>query len=265
MFGKFIEYASIEIRTRVKVSIITVCYNSEKYIRSAIESVLNQTYKDIEYIIIDGGSSDATVDIIKSYEPLFDGCIKWLSEKDEGIYDAMNKGIIIATGEIIGILNSDDYYVSNDTIVRVVQCFQKKNIDAVYGDLLYVSAKNSDKIQQYWKSGYFKENAFLWGWMPPHPTFFVKKEVYEKYGIFNTNFTSAADYEFMLRVIHKGHIKVVYLPKILVKMRTGGESNRSIKNRIRGNNEDRKAWKVNGLRPYWFTRYLKPMRKFLNF
>ena len=249
----------------MKVSIITICYNSEKYIRSAIESVLNQTYVNIEYIIVDGNSSDTTVDIIKSYEPLFSGRMKWISEKDNGIYNAMNKGIAMVTGEIVGILNSDDFYTNQSVIANVDKYFREKNVDAVYGDLLYIYANNIDKIQRYWKSGHYKENAFLWGWMPPHPTIFVKKEVYEKYGCFNTDFTSAADYEFLLRVIHKEQIKLGYLSEILVKMRVGGKSNRSIKNRIRGNNEDRKAWKINGLRPYCFTLYLKPARKILQY
>ena len=249
----------------MKISIITVCYNSEKYIRSAIESVLSQTYNDIEYIIIDGLSKDSTMDIVKSYESQFGGRMKWISEKDQGIYYAMNKGIAMASGDIIGIINSDDFYSCEKVIDKVVQSFQKENIDAVYGDLLYVIAKNTDKIQRYWKSGYYKENAFLWGWMPPHPTFFVKKKVYEKYGCFNTNFKSAADYEFMLRVIHKELIRLAYLPEILVKMRTDGESNQSIKNRLSGNNEDHNAWKINGLQPYCFTRCLKPVRKILQY
>jgi len=249
----------------MKISIITICYNSEKYIRSAIESVLNQTCGDIEYIVVDGDSKDATMDIVKTYEPKFGGRMKCVSEKDNGIYDAMNKGIAMATGDIIGILNSDDIYNGNDTIEKIVQCFQKENVDAVYGDLLYVNAENTNKIVRYWKSGHYKKNAFLWGWMPPHPAFFVKKEVYEKHGKFNTKLKSAADYEFMLRVIYKEKISLTYLPTILVKMRDGGESNQTIKNRVRGNREDREAWKINGLRPHWFTRYLKPARKLLQY
>jgi glycosyltransferase involved in cell wall biosynthesis len=249
----------------MKISIITVCYNSEKYIRSAIESVLNQTYGDIEYIVVDGKSTDSTVGIIQSYEPLFNGRMKWISEKDNGIYDAMNKGIAMAAGEVVGILNSDDFYASSNVVENVAQCVQQVNANAVYGDLLYVHAENSDRVLRYWKAGRYKKNAFLWGWMPPHPTVFVKKEVYKKYGAFNTKFTSAADYEFLLRVIHKEQIKLAYLPEIIVKMRTGGESNRNIKNRIRGNHEDSEAWKVNGLCPYWFTRYLKPARKIIQY
>ncbi|MCL2682906.1 MAG: glycosyltransferase [Bacteroidales bacterium] len=246
----------------MKISIITVCYNSEKYIRSAIESVLNQTYSNIEHILVDGASKDTTMDIVKSYEPLFGGRMKWISEKDNGIYHAMNKGIALTTGDIVGILNSDDFYANNTILEKVERCFQEKNTDAVYGDLVYVHADKIEKIQRYWKSKNYKKNAFRWGWMPPHPAFFVKKDVYEKHGPFNTNFSSAADYEFMLRVIHKEQIKLAYLPEILIKMRAGGESNQSLKNRLHGNSEDCEAWKINGLQPYWFTRYLKPMRKF---
>ena len=249
----------------MKVSIITVCYNSEKYIRSAIESVLNQTYGDIEYIVVDGNSIDVTMDIVKSYESQFNGRMKWMSEKDNGIYDAMNKGVAMTTGDVVGILNSDDFYANSNVVAKAAQLLQEKNIDAVYGDLLYVHSNTIDKVRRYWKSGDYQKNAFLWGWMPPHPTFFVKREVYEKYGCFNTNFISAADYEFMLRIIHKEHIKLAYLPEILVKMRSGGKSNQSLKSRIRGNKEDIMAWKINGLHPYCFTRYLKPVRKILQY
>ena len=249
----------------MKYSIITVCFNSEKYISSAIESILNQTYQNIEYIIVDGVSTDSTVDIVKSYELQFNGRMKIISEKDNGIYDAMNKGIAVATGEIIGILNSDDFYANNFVLENVAQLFHEKIVDAVYGDLLYVYADNINKIKRSWKSGLYKQDSFIWGWMPPHPTFFVKREIYEKHGYYNINFISAADYEFMLRVIHKEHIKIAYLPEILVKMRTGGLSNQSIMNRIRGNNEDDLAWRVNDLIPKLFTRYLKPIRKSFQF
>lgn len=246
-------------------SIITVCHNSERYIRSAIESVLHQNYENIEYIIIDGKSNDSTIDIIQSYNPLFNGRLKWLSEKDSGIYDAMNKGISMATGDIIGILNSDDFYNTTDIISKIANCFKTENADAVYGDLLYVDAENTQKIQRYWKSGKYRKNAFKYGWMPPHPTFFVKKSVYDNYGKFKIEFKSAADYEFMLRVIHKGKIKVAYIPLTIVKMRTGGESNSSIKNRLRGNKEDLQAWKVNDLKPFFLIRFLKPVRKIFQY
>jgi glycosyltransferase len=245
----------------MKISIITVCHNSEKYIQSAIESVLRQTYENIEYIIVDGNSGDKTLDIVKEYVPLFNGRMCWTSEPDNGIYDAMNKGIRMASGDVIGTLNSDDFYTGSNVIENIVNCFRQYDCEAVYGDLLYVSKNNTNKICRYWKSGQYKPNAFKWGWMPPHPTFFCKREVYEKHGIFLTDLKSAADYEFLLRVIHKGKIKIAYLPHIIVKMRMGGISNVSIKNRLTGNDEDRKAWKINNISPFFFTFILKPFRK----
>jgi len=229
----------------MKVSIITAVYNNKDTIKDAIESVLSQTYKNIEYIIIDGASTDGTVDIIRNYGDKID---KFISEKDNGIYDAMNKGINLASGDIVGILNSDDFYVDNRVIEKVVDVFENKTIDSLYGDLVYVDKDNIDKIVRYWKSREYKEGLFKKGWHPAHPTFFVKREVYEKYGMFNLDFKIAADYELMLRFLEKYKITTAYLPEILVKMRVGGESNRSIKNIIRANIECYKAWKNNGLK-----------------
>ena len=245
----------------MRISIITVCYNSEKYIRSAIESILGQTYENIEYIVVDGHSTDGTLDIIKEYEPKFNGRMHWISEPDKGIYDAMNKGIAMASGDIVGILNSDDIYANVDVIADIVRNFTAQKCDAIYGDLIYVDAKNMTKIKRYWKAGQYKPRSFKYGWMPPHPTFFVKKEIYNTYGSFKTDFKSAADYEFMLRTIYKIKITLIYIPRVLVAMRTGGTSNVSLYNRYRGNREDRKAWRVNQLKPYFFTLMLKPVRK----
>jgi glycosyltransferase involved in cell wall biosynthesis len=243
------------------ISIITVCYNSEPYIQTTIASVLEQTYENMEYIVVDGHSTDRTLDIIKEYEPKFNGRMRWVSEPDNGIYDAMNKGITMASGAIIGILNSDDVYANTEVIADIIQTFTTQKCDAVYGDLMYVDFKNRAKIKRYWKAGQYKPQSFLRGWMPPHPSFFVKKEVYNTCGLFRTDFKSAADYEFMLRVIHKAQITLAYLPTVLVLMRTGGISNTSLYNRYRGNKEDRMAWKVNQLKPSFFTFALKPARK----
>ena len=245
----------------MKLSIITINRNNADGLKQTLVSVAEQICKDFEHIVIDGASTDNSVYIIKDFSHI----AYYVSEPDNGIYDAMNKGIAMTTGDIVGIVNSDDFYVDEKIIEKTMYCFQEKNVDAVYGDLLYVNAEKTDKIQRYWKPGHYKKNAFLWGWMPPHPTFFVKNEVYKKYGNYNTNFRSAADYEFMLRVIHKEQIKLIYLPEILVKMRTGGKSNKNIINRVRGNNEDREAWRVNGLLPYFFTQYLKPARKIFQY
>lgn len=245
----------------MKISIITVSYNSEKTIRDTIDSVVQQNYHDIEYIIVDGNSKDKTVEIIKSYGNKIS---KFISESDKGIYDAMNKGIQLASGDIVGILNSDDFYADADVLKNVAQNFTD-TIDGVYADLVYVDATNTSKIIRTWKSGPYKEGAFGKGWMPPHPTFFVRRNIYQKFGVFTDKLKSAADYELMLRFIHKEKIRLAYLPKIIVKMRAGGASNSSIKNRIKANKEDRMAWKMNGLKPGLFTLIRKPLSKLNQF
>ena len=243
------------------VSIITATYNSEATIASNLSSIKKQTHPFIEHIIIDGASSDNTILIIKNESP----ATKIFSEKDKGIYDAMNKGIALAKGDIIGMLNSDDLYMNESIIEKVVKLFEQENCDAVYGDLIYVDANDTSKIKRRWKAGTFSKKDFLYGWMPPHPTFFVKKAVYEKYGAFNLTVFTAADYELMLRVIYKYGIKVAYLQETMVKMRTGGASNESISNRLLANKGDRMAWKINDIKPYWFTLIAKPLRKITQF
>lgn len=245
-----------------KVSIITVCYNSEKTIEDTIKSVVNQSYPNIEYIVIDGVSTDNTLAIINKYK---DKISIIISEKDHGIYDAINKGIKLATGEIIANLNSDDFYIDNNVIADVVTSFEKDKTDTLYADLYYVDAIDTNKIVRYWKSKQYKDGLFLKGWMPPHPTFFVKKEVYEKHGLFDLQFKSAADYEIMLRFIHRFKTSIAYLPRVIVKMRVGGVSNASLKNRIKANKEDRRSWEVNGLKPNAFTLIFKPLSKLLQF
>jgi len=245
----------------MKVSIITATYNSANTILDTINSVHNQTYPNIQHLIIDGLSTDNTVEIVKTSN--FKGEI--YCGKDKGIYDAMNKGIELANGDIIGILNSDDFYADDSVIEDVVKTFEETNCDAVYGNLLYVDEFDTKIIKRNWVSGSYKRENFLKGWMPPHPTFFVKKELYSKYGNFNISLSSAADYELMLRFLFKYNVNLAYLQKPLVHMRVGGKSNVSVKNRIFANLEDRKAWKINGLKPYWYTLYFKPLRKLSQF
>ena len=245
-----------------KVSIITVCYNSEKTIEDTLQSVINQTYSNIEYIVIDGVSTDNTLSIINKYK---DKIAIIVSEKDNGIYDAINKGIGLATGDIIANLNSDDFYIDDKVIADVVATFEKEKTDTLYADLYYVDAVDTNKIVRYWKSKQYKKGLFLKSWIPPHPTFFVKKEVYQKHGLFDLQFKSAADYEIMLRFIHRFKASISYLPRVIVKMRVGGVSNSSLKNRIKANQEDRKAWEVNGLKPHAFTLIFKPLSKLLQF
>lgn len=242
----------------MKVSIITIAYNAEETISDTIKSVINQDYENIEYIIVDGASKDKTVSIVKTFGFEID---KFISEKDKGIYDAMNKGLAMATGDIIGILNADDVYADTKVISDVVKKFQEEKVEGLYADLVYVKRENTDNITRYWKAGNYTKGKFLKGWMPPHPTFFVKREIYEKYGNFITTFKSASDYEIMLRFIHKYEIKITYLPRVITKMRVGGISNVTFKSRMRANKEDREAWKINGLKPGVFTMIRKPLSK----
>lgn len=245
----------------MKVSIITATYNSASTIRDTLESVAQQTYSNIEHIIIDGLSKDNTLDIVKEYPHV----AKVVSEPDKGIYDAMNKGIQYCTGGIIAILNSDDFYASNAVIEDVVDEMKKYGVEALYGDLEYVNRNDLTKVVRKWRSNYYKKKNWLNGWMPPHPTFFVKKEVYERYGKFDLSLKSAADYELMLRFLYRHNVSTTYLPYVLVKMRTGGQSNVSIANRYRANLEDRKAWKKNDLKPRFYTIFWKPIRKVIQY
>lgn len=244
----------------MKVSVITITYNSEATLVDTIESVVNQTYGNIEYIIVDGGSTDNTLSIVDTYG---DKISKVVSEKDHGLYDALNKGIGMATGDVIGIIHSDDFYTGNSVIEKIAHAISESQADAAYADLYYVDKHNTDKIFRKWKSGAYTHGMFLHGWMPPHPTFFAKKACYDKFGSFNLGLVSAADYELMLRFIHKHRIKLAYVPEFIIKMRVGGKSNVSLKNRIRANNEDRKAWRINGLKPNPLTLYMKPLRKII--
>lgn len=236
----------------MNISLITVTYNSSKTLRDTIVSVLAQTYQDIEYIIIDGLSKDNTMEIIKEYEPQFKGRIRWVSEKDSGLYDAMNKGFRMATGEVIGIINSDDLIAEPTAIEDVVRCFESNNsIDAVYADLYYVAQNDTSKVIRYWKSG--NQRPFAKGWHPAHPTFYVKKVVCEKSGLFDLSFKFAADFELMLRLIEKEHIKLYYLPKALVRMRLGGTTSKSLSNIIKGNIECVEAFRKNNIRVSCFN------------
>lgn len=243
------------------VSIITATYNSGETIRDTLEAIVSQDYPNIEHIIVDGRSTDNTLAIVSEYPHV----AKIISEKDQGIYDAMNKGISLSTGDIVGILNSDDFYISGDVVRKVVDRMHADKTSALYGDLVYVHAKQTHKVLRTWIAGDFHLAKFKYGWMPPHPTFFVRSEVYKKLGLFNVSLKSAADYELMLRFLFKEKISVSYLPEVMVKMRAGGMSNASFKNRINANREDRKAWRVNQLQPYFFTLWVKPLRKLFQF
>lgn len=205
----------------MKISIITVVWNNKETIKDAIDSVLNQTYKNIEYIIIDGASTDGTVEIIQSYG---DKIAKFVSEPDKGLYDAMNKGIAFATGDIVGILNSDDFYIDKFVIEKVIKEFEDKQCDSLFADLVYVKPENLEKTVRYYDSSQFNPNKFAYGWMPAHPTFFVKREVYEKYGNFRTDLKIGADFDILARFLYTHKISYSYIKEVLVKMRVGGVS-----------------------------------------
>ena len=243
------------------ITIITATFNSAQTVKDTLISVGRQTFQDIEHIIIDGASTDNTLDIVAAY-PHVNTVI---SEKDNGIYDAMNKGIRLATGDVVGILNSDDIYAHNRVLESIARLFKDPNVQIVYADLQYVKADNLNKVVRHWKSGEYSSQNFFYGWMPPHPTFFVRRELFDECGLFDTSFKSAADYELMLRFLVRYDIPATYLPEVIVKMRNGGMSNASFKNRWRANREDRRAWDVNGLTPYFFTIPLKPFRKLSQF
>ena len=247
----------------MKVSIITPSYNSAKTIEDTLRSVADQTYSNIEHIVIDGGSKDGTMNIVKEYG---DSVSKFVSEPDEGIFDAMNKGIKMAAGDIVGILNSDDFYADDDIIEKVVGEMEKEKVDCIWGDLVYVHPNNTGKVVRKWKSLPYKKGKFQKGWMPPHPTFFVKKWVYDKYGLFDRRFERvSADYEIMLRFLERYGVKSAYIPEVLVKMRAGGNSTRNLKQIIIGNWECYKSWGVNGLKVSPSFIFLKLGRKISQF
>lgn len=243
----------------MKISVITITYNSQFTVEDTIKSVLSQDYNDLEYIIVDGLSKDKTMEVVNRYR---DRISKVVSEKDKGLYDALNKGIALATGDIIGMLHSDDIYADERVLSRIADEF-KKHIEtqAVYGDLVFVNRSDTNKIMRTWTAGEYSEDAFLQGWMPPHPTFYLRKECYNKYGIFNTSLKLSADYELMLRMIHKNKVRVRYIPQTLIKMRMGGVSNVSFFVKLKANLEDKLAWKLNDIKPGKFTLLKKPLHK----
>lgn len=229
------------------ISLITATYNSASTIADTLKSVLEQTYKDIEYWIIDGCSKDGTMDILRHYEPMFGGRLHIVSEPDKGIYDAMNKGIALATGDVVGILNSDDYYTSCDALATIAGFFKQDRADAMYGDIHFVNDNNPEKCVRYYSSALFRPWLLRFGFMPAHPSFYVRREVYRKYGTFSLDYKIASDYDLMVRLFYKHRIKARYIKKDFVTMRTGGISTKSVKNRLLISREDVKACRRNGL------------------
>ncbi len=240
------------------ISIITTVRNGADTIADCLSSIDSQSYTNVEHIIIDGASTDETLATIAKHPATYR---QVFSEADSGIYDGMNKGLRLATGKIVGFLNADDMYADDQVLERVAQVFKDDKVSSCYGDLRYVDCHDTERTVRMWKSGEFKPEKFLWGWMPPHPTFFVKTKCYKNHGDFKLQLGTAADYEMMLRLLLKYQITVEYIPQILVKMRCGGASNSSIVQRLRANRMDRKAWQVNSLSPLPWTFICKPMRK----
>lgn len=242
----------------MKVSIITVCYNNDSTIKDTIDSVLNQSYQNIEYIIVDGNSSDNTKTIISSYGNKIN---QFVSEPDNGIYHAMNKGVKLAHGDIVGILNADDFFCSSDVISNIIKEFKTKNIDAVYGDVQFVKPQNLEKIVRYYSSKQFMPQKFKYGFMPAHPSFYVKRNAFDDFGYYKEDYLIASDYELLIRFIYKNNLKCKYLEFPFVTMRTGGVSNKSLKSRLILNKEIVRACKENGIKTNLANIYLKYFRK----
>ncbi len=251
----------------MKISIITITYNSAKTLPRALESVRSQTYGDIEHIIVDGASTDGTVEIIKNYSKGPSDKVpstkevRWVSEPDGGIYDALNKGIRMATGDVIGFLHSDDVLYSPDSIGQIAAAFESSKADVVYGDLQYC---NGDKVTRRWRSNAFKPSSLKFGWMPPHPTLYVRREVYEQVGEYDSWFRISADYDMVLRIFTAGY-KTHYIPQVLVSMETGGASNRDAKARLSKTQEDYFVLKKNHVGAGLLTVACKQLRKIRQF
>lgn len=232
----------------MKISIITATYQSEKTVKETIESVLSQTYTDYEHIIVDGLSKDHTMEIVKAYEPQYQGRLRYISEKDSGLYEAMNKGIQMATGDVIGILNSDDIYASRDVLQTIAETFERINCDGTYADLIFMDEQTMRIPQRIWKSEKGDVNK---GWHPAHPTLYLKREVYDKVGLFHLNYRIAADYDFMIRMLKDKTISLVYIPKTIVYMRAGGASTNGLKGYSKNLKEAHQVLKQNEIpHPY---------------
>jgi len=240
----------------VKISLITVTYNAESTISRCIESVIAQNYPNLEYIIIDGGSTDNTLQIITRYK---DNINILITEPDHGIYDAMNKGIRIATGNVTGTLNADDFFAADDILANVAATFAATGADIVYGDLDYINY--DETIRRKWRTKAYKSGSYNWGWMPPHPTFYCKTGLFEKYGYYSLEHGTAADYELMLRFMHRNKVKAAHLNKVMIKMRCGGMSNKNPTNRVKAWRFDLKAMRSNGVLHPLIALILKPLRK----
>lgn len=228
----------------MKISLITAVYNRQATVENAINSVQSQHYHDIEHVIIDGASTDGTLELLLKYS---NSNTVLISEEDTGIYDALNKGIALATGDVIGVMHSDDFWANDTVVEKVAAVFENPSIDAVYGDLQYVSAVDTSRVIRHWKAGEFSSKKLGRGWMPPHPTLFLRNGVFKKFGTYDTSYRIAADYDAILRWFGRGEIKAHYIPEVLVKMRVGGESNKSVGKIVKKSREDYRALRSNNV------------------
>lgn len=249
----------------MKVSIITVAFNSAATIAHCMQSVLDQSFSNIEYIVVDGLSKDNTLNIVREFEPLFAGKMRWISENDNGIYDAMNKGLHMATGDVVGILNSDDFFTDNDVIEKVAQSFTDDNIDAVYGDVHFVRETNLSRCVRYYSSAGFRPWWLRFGIMPAHPSFYARKEVFQKAGLYKTDYKIGGDFEMMVRLFKRFDIKTKYLPMVFVTMRMGGASTKNVGSRLTLSREDTRACRENGVYTHPLLICLKYFYKILEF
>lgn len=241
----------------MKISIITATWNSGATLRDTMESVLSQNFTDYEHIIVDGNSKDNTLSIIKELEPRYNGRLKWTSETDKGIYDAMNKGIAMATGDVVGILNSDDFYTDNNILKKIAEELKDNNIDAIYGDIHFVDDSDLKKCVRYYSSQQFSRLKMLFGFQPAHPSFYCRKKVYDDFGTFDTSFRVAADFENLFRLIYINRIKTRYVPMDFVTMRTGGASTSGLKSHLRIMRDHNRTYIKNGILIGIFTDWMR--------
>lgn len=246
----------------LKVSIVTAVFNRERTVANAIESVIAQDYPHIEYIVVDGMSNDGTDEIVRRYS---DRIAVSIREPDSGIYDALNKGVEAATGDVVGFLHADDFLASDGIVSTIAQCFEDPGVSGTYGDLVYVDAMDTTRTKRYWVSGGYDAKRFRWGWMPPHPSVYLRRACYRDFGVFRRDFQIAADYELLVRMMVRHGISMRYIDRVVVRMREGGKSNASMRNRLTANREDRQAWVVNGMQPPVGLRFTKPFRKIIQY
>ncbi len=247
----------------MKITIITACFNSSATIRDTFESVLRQTHADVEHIVVDGGSCDNTVEIIREYAEKYQGRMRWISEKDDGIYYAMNKGIAMATGEVVGFLNADDYYYDDHVLADIAAHFSAHPAcDAIHGDLEFINEQR--KVVRRWKGRPFTPGLFQTGWMPAHPTFYCRRRCYEQYGSFEASIGSAADFEHTLRFIEKHRISTTYIPRNFIYMRAGGSSNSGIGSVLRNTRQMKQAFRMHNLPCPWHFAVSRVVRKIIS-